>query len=481
MLRPVLALFRNANFTRTILVPFLLLCLACALVFAPSAAQAAVKLFTAQWYAERGGNECKLATPNATTFMSPLGGAAPKCTTLTPDFTKYSVFAIPQGQLCNADQPRCPISSTPTSMGAWSPVGGLTPMDTTAVVPNCAPLSTYPAPGPNTRPAKGQTPMGTMTFRVPPVYRNPAFFTPSGQPKLTSCTARSTGVWTTTQTRFGADKGRVQRGYPITGYWNAVPTGTGHKAGFTIPPAPATGSMGIRTTALVGEFAFDYPYIYSYTYATIRNDKGVFGPGKGPGSFTYQYTLGTPLSIGGSIMLKQGKNKFGGTMKMLGALTTKVCYWLQAGGGGCSIQSQNWRYDAIGAPARYTMGGVVTMGAIYTWYQPYSECLYGSCLTVVGSRFPWTTGSVTVTAVARGPHKTVHYARGYDNRNTTTSLGKGTIQLVSPILTRWFGYTDYETVGIGILRIKFVPEPQTWVMLVAGASLLVVGYRLRGR
>jgi hypothetical protein len=48
-------------------------------------------------------------------------------------------------------------------------------------------------------------------------------------------------------------------------------------------------------------------------------------------------------------------------------------------------------------------------------------------------------------------------------------------------MTRWFGYTDYETGGIGILRIKFVPEPQTWVMLVAGVSLFAVGYRLRGR
>ena len=102
-------------------------------------------------------------------------------------------------------------------------------------------------------------------------------------------------------------------------------------------------------------------------------------------------------------------------------------------------------------------------------------------ITVSGSRFPWTTGSVTVTAIARGPHKTVHYAHGYDNRNTTTGLGKGTIQLVTPILTRWFGYTDYETAGIGVLRIKFIPEPQTWAMLVAGVSLLGVATRLRGR
>ena len=114
-----------------------------------------------------------------------------------------------------------------------------------------------------------------------------------------------------------------------------------------------------------------------------------------------------------------------------------------------------------------------------TYY--HTAFMLTSQITVSGSRFPWTTGSVTVTAVGRGPHKTIHYAQGFDNRNTATPSGKGTIQLVTPLVTRWFGYIDYETAGIGILRIKFIPEPQTWAMLLAGASLLGVGHRLRGR
>jgi hypothetical protein len=70
--------------------------------------------------------------------------------------------------------------------------------------------------------------------------------------------------------------------------------------------------------------------------------------------------------------------------------------------------------------------------------------------------------------------------RGYDNR--TTVSGKGTIQLVTPVLTRWLQPAlKLETAGIGILRIKFIPEPQTWAMLVAGASLLCVGARMRRR
>jgi hypothetical protein len=165
-------------------------------------------------------------------------------------------------------------------------------------------------------------------------------------------------------------------------------------------------------------------------------------------------------------------------MTLLGALTTKVCYYRN---GGCSLGSWNWRYDKIGTSAVYDTNGVVTNGYVVTWYE-YGCWWYGptSCLTMEGSRFPWTTGSATVTAVGRGPHKTVHYAKGYDNRTPTS--GKGTIQMVSPVLTRWLQpAVNFETGGVAILRIKFVPEPHTWVMLVVGASLLCVGTRMRKR
>jgi hypothetical protein len=227
---------------------------------------------------------------------------------------------------------------------------------------------------------------------------------------------------------------------------------------------------------------FLFPYMYNYTYATLRNDAGVFGPGQGPGSFNLVYKRGTQSVA--SINVKQGGAKFGGTMKMLGALTTKNCYYRQ---GACSLGEINWRYEAVGAAA-YTYGGVVTRGYparyIGYYYHPYAKDR--SSVWVYGYRFPWTTGSVSVTAARGGkwrwPHKTVHYAHGYDNRNTTTPYGTGTIQLVTPLLTRWLQpCCQYETAGIGILRIRFVPEPQTWMMLVAGASLLGLGARMRGR
>jgi hypothetical protein len=105
-----------------------------------------------------------------------------------------------------------------------------------------------------------------------------------------------------------------------------------------------------------------------------------------------------------------------------------------------------------------------------------------STVSVVGERFPWTTGSVILTAIERGPHKTIHYEQGFDNRNTATASGLGTIKMVTPVLTRWLQPAlKFETGGIGILKIKFVPEPRTWAMMVAGVLLLGVGNRMRGR
>jgi hypothetical protein len=87
---------------------------------------------------------------------------------------------------------------------------------------------------------------------------------------------------------------------------------------------------------------------------------------------------------------------------------------------------------------------------------------------------PWTTGVVSITATA-GPFPTLFRRTGYDHR---TSKGLGTIQLVAPQLVRW-EFPDRDapwgrhTGAIGILRIKFVPEPRQSLMLVAGAGMLL--------
>jgi len=405
-------------------------------------AQAGSQLFEASWSVKALGNEITGGT-----------GAS----------QDYSAVGIPQGIQCNAKHPRCPFHSTPTDgYGDFSPQGlGIASITT----PYCRPWSQFG--GATARPAKGGTATTGSGGLYPPLYRNPAFFYgPYGSANSTSCSARSTDG--------AGGPGRVQAGSPLTGVWVAGTTGTG-RGGFSFAAASENHRAGIRGTR-IGDRSALYPYIYSYTYATLRNDAGVFGPGQGPGSFSLPHkSAGKTVA---KVVVKQGAAKFGGTMRMLGQLTSKACYYRQ---GGCSIISPNWRYEAIGAAAR-TNGGVVTQGYIASWcVGTLIECYWfptSSILRLSGSRFPWTTGSVTVTAKGRGPHKTVHYAKGYDNRTPTS--GYGTIQLVSPTLTRWLQpCCNFETGGIGILRIKFVPEPRAWVTLIAGVSCLGVLYRWR--
>jgi hypothetical protein len=413
-------------------------------ISAATTAQAGNQLFEGSWTVKAFGNER-------------TGGAGASAA--------YSAYGIPQGILCNPNQPRCPFESTPTDgAGGFAPLGG-----SEYVALFCAPWSNWQGKGTTARPAKGATET-TMAWEViPPLYRNPRAFTAGGQPDTNFCTPISTNGT--------GGKGLVQAGQPVAGTWSALTTGT-QMGGFNFAAAPATGAAGVRTTGQFGEFAVLYPFVYSYTYATLRNDVGVFGPGSGPGSFNLLYKV-PPNLTAASINVTQGAAKFGGTMRMLGALTTKACYYRS---GGCSLGTKNWRYEAIGASAS-TFMGVVTRGyqALYTAFYYHSALMQKSTINVVGSRFPWTTGSVTVIATGRG-HKTRHYAQGYDNRNTTTPTGKGIVQLVTPVLTKWLQpCCNYETGGVGILRIKFIPEPQMWTMLVAGASLLGVGYRMRRR
>jgi hypothetical protein len=384
---------------------------------AATVAQAGNQLFEGSWTVKAQGNECSFAASGA----SP----GPYCGNGGSESEVYAAFGMPQGIQCNPNQPRCPFESTPTDGSSnFAPLGG-----SLSMALYCAPWEDWQGYGTTARPAKGETAYytGKVRRKIPPLYRNPAFFTDSGEANTTFCSSTSTGA-------TPGGKGLVQAGQPVIGTWGAFTTGTPGIGGFTFAAAPNNHAAGVRVgqgdfgyggiyysywwhweltqgtarSGAIGEFAAIYPYVYSYTYATLRNNAGVFGPGKGPGDFSVKNYQG--FNTIARMKVKQGAAKFGGTMRMLGALTTKVCYYRN---GGCSVVSFNWRYEAIGATA-HTSGGVVTRGYLAT----YKVHQYGptphkyATLDLEGSRFPWTTGSVTVTAVGRGPHKTVHYAHG---------------------------------------------------------------------
>ncbi len=384
----------------------------------------------------------------------------------------FSAFGVPLGNQCNPGNPRCPITSTPVTptMGGgkvFNPLGL-----------SCVPIGYF---GVTARPGKGAT--ATIGKAGNVHYRNPGFFSTGGAPNATSCSATSTASGapaTMFLTTNDPQRGAVMKGAPLTGEQIVTLLGTG-PAGFALKAAPISPvkvpgptGFGIRRTTS-GEFNNIFPYLYSYTYATFRNDAGSFFAGGGPGSFNVKYYQGKAAVAHAKV--SAGPNQFGGVMRLLGQLRTRVCYFRN---GGCSLGGADWRYDAIGATP-VTMGGIVTMGYIATAIEYYyhTNLMQTNTLFVSGSRFPWTTGTVSVTARYRGPHPTVEVRKGYDNR---TPQGKGTIQLVTPLLTRWLlPGSEYETGGIGILRLQFVPEPGGLLLLVGGLATLGLLYRMRAR
>lgn len=445
--------------------------LALGLTAAP-AAQAANQLYQGSWVAESFGNDQVAGT-------------------LESEF--FSVFGMPQGILCNPGFPLCNFASTPVTAvpgGNFSARG----------LGGCTPYTKWKA----SRPVKGATACtvtamgGCQPFSQTPRYRNKAFFSAGGAPLVTSCTANTTAggnLATVFLSTHDPLRGKAMKGVGVTGTGIAATTAPGAGKKITLAPAIATASVpctagnvgscgGLHRTTLGSFNAIGGIYLYSYTYATLRNQGASFFAGGGPGAFTVPYKQGNntvaraivnPGEAPGDPVA--GGNKFGGVMRMLGKISTKVCYFRN---GGCSLGGMDWRYDAIGAPA-YTSMGVVTAGytAMYSGMYYHTALMQASTIMAIGSRFPWTTGEVTLTATGRGPHKTIERRHGYDNR---TAGGKGAVQLVSPVMTRWLQpAANFETGGVGILRLEFVPEPTKWMLLVAGLSTLAVAYRARRR
>jgi len=462
-----------------------LVALSALLVALAAPAGAAVKMYSGQWVADSFGND-------------KVGG--------TGESQFFSVLNNPQGVLCNGGIPICNFSQTPVTTGAAPSSASFN-----ALGPGCANLSTFMGGAGTVRPAKGQTvtTMGGLVstvamgvrYRTPPLYRNKAFFTPTGAPNnATSCAATTTvsGAQATAYlSAFDTQRGPAQAGAPLSGNVTASVDTAMASLPFTLAAAPLTPPGGMRRTT-AGSFSNTYPYLYSYTYRTLRNGAGSFKRGggfftaSGTGTFVMPYKQGA--NTVGKAVVKAGANRFGGVMRLLGPnpaenfpTTTinfngsagKVCYF---NGGGCSLGGFDWRYRFAGT---YTFTGkgtskwakaakFATVTATSMYYN--TAGMQSSVVNLDGWRFPWTTGTVTVTATGRGPHKTYIQRQGFDSR---TSQGGGTIQLVTPIVTRWLQpSTNFETSGVAVMRL---PEPHKWALLVAGLSMLGLLYRARGR
>ena len=322
-----------------------------------------------------------------------------------------------------------------------------------------------------------------MCSKTPPLYRNPLFFTAGGVARHTLIQGYTTVGGSPATMYLGPgdpNRGRGMKGAPLEGGGTATTTtapAIPGKFAFNFPAAnPVPATDGFRRTT-IGSFPSVFPYLYSYTYANLRNDAGSFGAGQGffsTGAATIggaDRTMATfTLKIGGgpvqTARVTRGANTFGGVMKLLGSYTNKVCYFYV---GVCALGYGTWLYELIGAAGYKNVvdkyhpnaSSVATKSftTIKTFNYQNTALGSGYTRTLVAQRWPWTTGTVTVQATGRGPHDTFARRVGFDNR---TAMGVGTVQLVSPVITQWLGATSSsmnETGGIAVMQIRFVPEP----------------------
>jgi hypothetical protein len=229
---------------------------------------------------------------------------------------------------------------------------------------------------------------------------------------------------------------------------------------FTIPASDlARASSG-------GQFTAYGPYVWSVLYGDLKNKQGLFGSGGGGGDFTV-------TTIGATMKGVAGPNQFGGVMQLLGTYYGNEGYDFA---GHNSAASYTWLFQSHGGPAPGLGGG--TPATATDTNSIITDDNGATDMSMVKVFFvPWTTGKVSVTAFD-GPNETHHSREGFDNRS---SMGAGTIQLVTPMLASWVWQQGaYETGSIGILTVT-VPEPQEWMMLGAGFSLLGLLYGVNRR
>jgi hypothetical protein len=245
-------------------------------------------------------------------------------------------------------------------------------------------------------------------------------------------------------------------------------TGTGKLPGFV--KKPLNGVPG-------GSFSYYPPYIYSYSYADLKNAAGNFFAGGGPGNFTHTGTLGgapaTGTTAAAIVSTTTGTNKFGGTMGLLGNFQSHFAY---SNAGGLSVGTDPWLIEFLGN-GTVTAGGVVNVATTMGTGTNKHDALFETNTNYFSaSALPWTTGRAHASAIG-GPFFSRFARTGYDLR---TAGGAGRIQLVSPMITHWRtpnAGVDSHTSSIGKLTLNFTPEPTSAMLLVAGVSVLGLVYR----
>jgi hypothetical protein len=121
----------------------------------------------------------------------------------------------------------------------------------------------------------------------------------------------------------------------------------------------------------------------------------------------------------------------------------------------------------------------MTLGTPTTVNSPY-----GNGWSIVANG--WTVGQAVisgVTTLTPGFFNDTATTEIYTGSNGLTSLGGGTIQMVSPTVfhTSDYWYDPTTVAGFAVLELTYVPEPASLVMLLSGSLLLLILARWKMR
>jgi hypothetical protein len=246
-------------------------------------------------------------------------------------------------------------------------------------------------------------------------------------------------------------KATLQNGAPLVG--------PGSDTATSLPASPFGFRLGkadleIETSGSLPPYS---GVSYTLTTAELENNVGLFSAGRGPGSFSFVPALGWGST---RAVVAAGKKQFGGVMGLVGKFGTRNA-GRTLGGGRWYGRFPDWGVQVAGG----SYAEMTTVEGTFSFTSPEVE--YKSIAVVTG--FPWTTGRVSVSAAGGSGFPTRLVRSGYDNR---TPGGGGTIQMVTPRLTHWAAGSHWG--DIAVLRVQFAPEPESWLLLAAGLSLVAV-------